>query len=81
MAISPDRQYITTASKDRLARVFDLRRESTKPVPLNGHRALVTAVPWSPDSRTCATIGNDGRAILWSPGDGLARTMHPSRGS
>jgi WD40 repeat protein len=76
VAVSPDGQHIATASDDELVRLFDLRRESTKAVTMKGHRQPVTAVAWSPDSTVVASLGNDGRAILWSSSDGKPRSMH-----
>jgi WD40 repeat protein len=76
VAVSPDGQHLATASDDELVRIYDLRQESTRAVTLKGHRLPVVAVAWSPDSQSIASIGNDGRAIIWSASDGEPRSMH-----
>ncbi|MGD2086401.1 MAG: hypothetical protein PVH61_09490 [Candidatus Aminicenantes bacterium] len=66
-AISPDGNYLLTrsASEDKNAYLWDLRKQPMKPTILEGHQYRVIAVAFSPASQYILTGSKDRTARLW----------------
>ncbi len=64
VAFSPDSRYALTGSKDKSARLWDLKTgESIK--TLSGHTDSVHSTAFSPDGRYALTGSDDGTVRLW----------------
>jgi len=65
VAVSPDSNYVATASKDKSAKLWEVQtgREVRS---FLGHGATVTCVEFSPDGKTLLTGSNDKTIKLWS---------------
>ncbi|EFX04039.1 WD repeat protein [Grosmannia clavigera kw1407] len=62
--ISPDGQWIASASADATARIWDAAT-GTHMTTLVGHLAGLSCLAWSPDSNTLATGSDDKSIRLW----------------
>lgn len=67
VSFNPFNQYLlATASADKTAAIWDLRRMDCSIHSLVGHSASVTGVQWSPHTESVlATSGYDRRVMLW----------------
>jgi WD40 repeat protein len=67
LAFSPDSRWLSTASADGSARVWDLRaaNPAEQPLILHGHDGALTAAAISPDSRLLITGSSDQSVRLW----------------
>jgi WD40 repeat protein len=61
---SPDGELISTASRDRMARIFDAD-SGTLRATLAGHEEAVRDIAFGADARTVATGSTDGTIRLW----------------
>ena len=64
VAVSPDSNYVVTGSRDKSAKLWEIRtgREVRS---FLGHEASVTCVAFSPDGKTLLTGSNDKTLRLW----------------
>ena len=62
--VSPDGNYVLTASEDQSARIWDLATGQPLTPPLR-HAAAVRVAAWMPSSRTVVTGGEDGVLKIW----------------
>jgi WD40 repeat protein len=69
VAISPDGSWLTTGSRDRTVRIWDLATGSQRHT-LTGHTADVTAVAIAADGHWLATAGADHTVPIWDPAAG-----------
>jgi WD40 repeat protein len=65
MLISPDGNFLATASGDARARLWDLRKPDADPLVLYGHEETISGLIFSLDSRYLATTSWDDTARLW----------------
>ena len=79
IAVSQNGTRVATASLDRTARVFDLKR-SNQPVLLTGHEDAVSSVAFSSDGRVIATTGADHTIRVWEAGTGKLLDVWRGRG-
>jgi WD40 repeat protein/uncharacterized caspase-like protein len=78
LAMSPDDQFIASASADETVRLWDLRVGCEFRV-LTGHQGPVYAVRWSPDGQCLASGGFDKCTLVWRPGTGeLLHRLDPA---
>ncbi|NEP27000.1 TIR domain-containing protein, partial [Moorena sp. SIO3I6] len=70
---SPDGSIILTASKDRTAKLWDLKGEQI--TTLAGHSARVNSAVFSPDGNTIVTTSQDKTAKLWDKEGKLINTL------
>jgi WD40 repeat protein len=68
VACPSDGRWLTTASYDQTARIWDTRGNSEL-ATLYGHNGWVQAVGWSPDGRR-ATASDDRTARIWNANSG-----------
>jgi WD40 repeat protein/serine/threonine protein kinase len=71
VAFSPDGSRIVTASKDRTARVWDVRTGEAVTPPL-AHDNIVLKASFSPDGRYVVTASHDRTARVWDASSGQA---------
>jgi WD40 repeat protein len=79
VACSPDGRYIafTTANPDSRLNIWDCQTGQARP-PVEGPRAPMTSLTFSPDSKTLASCcRTDGTAWLWNPADGEPKLIIP----
>src|SRR5689334_15861377 len=69
IAVSPDSSYVATASRDKSAKLWEVRtgREVRS---FLGHEASVTSVAFSADGKTLITGSNDKTVRLWDVSTG-----------
>jgi WD40 repeat protein len=69
-AISPDSRWLVSASKDGVARLWDLSVSdpSLTSVVLRGHKASINAIAFGSNQRWVITGSSDGMARLWELG-------------
>lgn len=63
-AVSPDGQWLATASMDGMAAVWETRTRAPVP-PALVHQGKVTSVDWSPDSQRLLTATTGGEVLIW----------------
>jgi WD40 repeat protein len=77
VGFSPDGHTLATASRDGIAKLWDLRDPHHPGLlaTLTGHTSFVWSVSFSPDGHTLATASRDGTARLWetNPDNAAAR--------
>ncbi len=71
LAISPDRQWMVSASFDYTVVVWTTNSIAAKST-LYGHEAAVNVAAFSPDGSQLATAGDDGLILLWDMAEVLA---------
>ncbi|WP_316764825.1 nSTAND1 domain-containing NTPase [Streptomyces herbicida] len=86
VAFSPDGHTLASASRDRTARLWDVRdplHPRALGRPLTGHRDFVFSVSFSRDGRTLATASQDRTVRLWNVSDPAHATAlgHPLTGT
>ncbi|MEB3309947.1 MAG: ATP-binding protein [Snowella sp.] len=64
LQVSPNRQWIITASSDGTARIWEVTGQQR--AFLKGHEGAITSVRWSPNGAYVLTASADGTARLWS---------------
>jgi WD40 repeat protein len=64
---SPDGTLLATAHQDATAYLWDARTVR-RLAALREHRGPVLSLAFSPDARTLASGGEDGRIVLWRAG-------------
>jgi WD40 repeat protein len=75
MAISPNGNQIVFGSKEDV-RIWD--RQSKNAYHL--HSGNISGVAWSADGRVFASVGEDGRLVVWTPGGKVRYEMlRPSK--
>ena len=62
---SPDGRWVTTASKDYTARLWDAATGQSVGEPMK-HQGVVKSAQFSPDSRRLVTASEDHTARLWA---------------
>ena len=82
-AVSPDGTKLALGTGDGdpgSVGLLDLRSGDWVSRPRGAHREYVVRVDWTPDGRTFATSGTEGRVILWSGDTGERLTsMRPGQ--
>ncbi len=78
MAWSPDSQYLTTASDDATARIWNVNTQTTLHI-LRGHKSELNSIAWSPDGNSIATTSgdntlSDNTAKIWNASTGILST-------
>src|SRR5438128_9360852 len=68
-AFSPDGRWVVTASKDRTARIWEVKT-GREVVLLRGHADAVSAAAFSPDGRWVVTASEDRTARVWDVATG-----------
>jgi WD40 repeat protein len=79
VACSPDGRWIafTTANPESRLHIWDNKTRQLRP-PIEGPRAPITDLAFSPDSQTLASCcRTDGTAWLWNPNDGEPKLIIP----
>ena len=85
LTFSPDGRWLAGCGEEGVVRLWLVAKiEAAKPnvqpaLVLEGHRGLVHAVKFSPDSRLLVSGGNDRRAIVWaiaSDGEPAGKKIH-----
>jgi WD40 repeat protein len=76
VAFSPDGTRLATTSRDRTARLWDVRTGAPLLV-LRGHTDFVQGVAFSPDGTRLATTSWDGTARLWDARTGATLRTFP----
>jgi WD40 repeat protein len=69
VAVHPSGALIAAACRDRIVRLFDVKRRAVTR-RLVGHLAAVTALAFSPDGATLASASRDRTVRLWDPASG-----------
>ena len=64
IAISPDGQWVVSASADHAVRIWDLRNGALQ-CTLSGHKVRVWSVDFYPTGNYLASGSEDGRVALW----------------
>lgn len=64
VAISPDSNYVATGSRDKSAKLWELR-SGREVRSFLGHQASVSRVLFSPDGKRLITASNDGTVKIW----------------
>jgi WD40 repeat protein len=78
VAVSPDSNYVATASRDKSAKLWEVHtgREVRS---FLGHQASVTSVEFSSDGKYLVTGSNDKTARIWSVASGKMIAVMPSQ--
>ena len=66
MKFSDDGRWLASAGADATVALYDVRAMEWITPVLQGHTAWVTGLDFSPDSKTLASCGYDGRTMLWN---------------
>src|SRR5206468_4193076 len=61
----PDSKTLLAGSNDNSAVLYDIAAKKVK-FELTDHTESVRGVAFSPSGKTCATVGKDKKALLWS---------------
>jgi WD40 repeat protein len=69
VAVSPDSNYVVTTSRDKSAKLWDVRN-GREVRSFLGHQASVTSAAFSPDGKILLTGSNDKSLKLWDIGTG-----------
>jgi len=85
--ISPNGQFLATASEDKTARIYTIREGSGEFIQgpqcklLSGHIGSVNSIAFSTDSQAMVTASNDATVRIWDTGSGeLLATLEGSKG-
>ena len=73
VSISPNDQFIATASRDGTAKIWT--REGTEVLSLPVNTSVIYGVSFSPDTQRVATSGDDGNVKIWSMDGTLLQTL------
>ena len=65
VAMSPDGQYLASASLDKIIRIWDMKKQVPLGEPLYGHTAGIYSVAFSPDGKRLASASKDKTIRLW----------------
>ncbi len=68
LAVSPDGQFLYTASRDARMNVFDVKNNYFKTDSVPAHNYAIYGIKYSPSNKIMATVSRDKTAKLWNGG-------------
>jgi WD40 repeat protein len=79
-SVAYGRDQLAAGSEDGTAVIWDVATAAVRH-ELKGHRGVVTAIAYSPDTRYLATAGADGTLRFWDTGTGQEHRTVPGNGT